>query len=124
MTRRVRRPARAVTEDDGALADLNRRLTQQRARARRAWRKYVAAGEASDSTASSRAHRAWSEAVDDALSTVEAISVVPIHDLRELLIVFETIWWWVRLDDNVIDGGTRRWLGRFRRSLRRLDREG
>lgn len=123
MTRRVRRPARAVTEDGGTLADLNRRLTQHQARARRARRKYLAADEVSD-PASGVAHQEWSDAVEGALRTVEAISVAPVHDLRDLLIAFEAAWWWARLDDNVIDASTRRWLGRFRRTLRRLVREG
>lgn len=124
MTRRVRRPERAATKNDGTLADLNRRLTQHRARARRAWRKYVAAGEASDPVASGVAHQEWSDAVEQALRTVEAISVAPVHDLRELLIAFEATWWWARLDDDVIDESTLRGLGRFRLALRRLAREG
>jgi hypothetical protein len=122
MTSRVRRPERAT--EDGTLADLNRRLTQHRARARRAWRQYVAADELVDFVASSKAHRDWSDAVEDALTIVEAISLVPMHDLGELLIAFEAIWWWIGEDDNVLDGSTRRWLERFRRSLRRLAREG
>jgi hypothetical protein len=122
MTRRVRRPERATEE--GTLAELNRRLTQHRARARRAWRQYVAADELVDFVASSKAHRDWSDAVEEALTIVEAISMAPVHDLRGLLIQFEATWWWIREDDNVLDGSTRRWLGRFRRSLRRLAREG
>lgn len=117
-----RRPV-TITVDD-TLPELERGLTQQRSRARRAWRRYVAADEASDSTASRRAHKEWSDAVDDALTIVEAISTAPVHDLRGLLVQFEATWWWIREDDNVLDGGTRRWLRRFRRSLRRLVQQG
>jgi hypothetical protein len=84
----------------------------------------VAADERADSTASRRAHKNWSDAVDDALRVAEAISVAPVHDLGELLIQFEATWWWMGEDDNVLDGSTLRWLARFRRSLRGLVREG
>lgn len=113
-----------VTVDDGALPELERRLAQQRAQARRAWRRYLAADELADSVASSRAHGDWSDAVKDALRIIEEISKAPVHDLRGLLIQFDATWWWIGEDDNVLDGSTRRWLGRFRRSLRGLATEG
>jgi hypothetical protein len=59
----------------------------------------------------------------DALGIVETISAEPAHDLRELLVKFDAVWWWVKEDDNVLDGSTRRWLVRFRRSLRGLARD-
>lgn len=121
MTRRVRP---AATVGDPTLLELDRRLAQHRARARRAWRKHAEAKELADPTAASTAHRAWSEAVDDALRTVEAISAEPVNDVQELLIKFDAVWWWLQGDDSVLDESTRRWLGRFRRSLRRLVREG
>lgn len=124
MTRRVQRPARADTVDDSTLGGLNRRLTQQRARARRARRKYAAGTALSDPAKASQAHRQWSEAVDDVLRITEAISVEPAHNLRELLFQFEAAWEWIREDDEMLDSRTRQWLGRFRRSLRRLAREG
>jgi hypothetical protein len=61
--------------------------------------------------------------MDDALRIIEAISAEPVHDLRGLLAQYEAIWWWLREDDNVLDASTRRWLGRFRRSLRGLARD-
>ena len=121
MTSRPRRP---VPVDDGRLHELERGLAQQRSRSRRAWLRYVAADEASDSTASTMAHQDWSDAMDGALTIVEAISTAPVRDLRGLLIQFEATWWWIKEDDNVLDGSTRRWLGRFRRSLRTLTKEG
>lgn len=124
MKKRAQRPARAATADDTILPELDRRLAQHRARARRAWRRYVAANERADPTSSSREHRAWSEAVDDALRTVEAISMVPVHDVQGLLIQYEAVWWSINEDDSMLDASTRRWLWRFRRSLRRLVREG
>lgn len=73
MPSRPRRP-KPVTVDDGALPELERRLAQQRAQARRAWRRYLAADERADSITSNRAHRDWSDAVEDALSIIEEIS--------------------------------------------------
>ena len=93
---------------------------RQRARAQRAWRKYQAVEPDLEPTTAASAHKAWSDAVDDALQTAEAISHARPADLGELLIQFEVCWWWLDMDDNVLDGSTRRWLGRFRRSLRRL----
>jgi hypothetical protein len=118
-----RRPV-TMTVDDGRLPELERSFVQQRSRARSAWRRYVAADEASDPTASRAAHQDWSDAVDDALTIIEAISMAPVHDLRGLLTQFEATWWWIREDDNVLDESTRRWLARFRRSLRRLVQQG
>lgn len=114
------RPRRRMPSDDASLPELERRLARQRERARRAWRKYMAAD---DAVASSKAHREWSDAVDDALGIVEEISKAPVHELRGLLIQFEATWWWIGADDNVLDESTRRWLGRFRRSLRGLATE-
>ncbi|MBL8600039.1 MAG: hypothetical protein JNL14_20065 [Devosia sp.] len=44
------------------------------------------------------------------------------RDLDDLLIQYEAIWWWIGEDDNVLDGTTRRWLGRLGCHLRRLVR--
>ncbi len=67
-----------------------------------------------------RLHKAWSDAIDDALKAAEAISRERPDDLGDLHIQYEAIWWWVRDDDNVLDGSGRTWIGRFRRSLRGL----
>ncbi|MEO7223297.1 MAG: hypothetical protein ABIY37_12560 [Devosia sp.] len=91
-----------------------------RARAGRAWRKYRARSEAVNPVTAARLHKAWSDAIDDALKTAEAISRERPGDLGDLLIQCEAIWWWAREDDNVLDGSSRTWLGRFRRSLRGL----
>lgn len=109
--------------DDG-LPELGRQFLRQRARAKRAWRMYLATSEKIDPATSVKAHQAWSDAVDDALRTVEAMSVQRPHDLDDLLLLYEALWWWIKEDDNVLDGGTRRWLGRFGRHLRRLVRGG
>ncbi|MEO7222459.1 MAG: hypothetical protein ABIY37_08300 [Devosia sp.] len=70
--------------------------------------------------ATASAHRAWSEAIDEALLAVEAISRRPPHNLADLVIQVDAIWWWVQEDDSILDRPTRTWLLRFRRSLRRL----
>jgi hypothetical protein len=51
---------------------------------------------------------------------VDAISRDRPRDFVELLIQFKAIWSWISEDDSVLDSDTRKWLGRFRRSLRRL----
>jgi hypothetical protein len=56
----------------------------------------VAADELVDFVASSKAHRDWSGAVEEALTIVEAISMAPVHDFRGLLIQFEAVWWWIQ----------------------------
>jgi hypothetical protein len=61
--------------------------------------------------------------MDDALRIIEAISAEPVHDLRELLVKFDAVWWWTKEDANVLDSNTLRWLARFRRSLRGLARD-
>ena len=122
MTRRQNRSGRPAPAGNGPLPELGRQFTRQRARAQRAWRVYLATNGMTDPTASAKAHQAWSNAVDETVLTVEAISVESVHDLDDLLIQHEAIWWWVGEDDNVLDGSTRRWLGRFGRHLRRFVR--
>ena len=121
MTRRKNRSGRTAPAGNRPLPELGRQFTRQRARAQRAWRVYLATSEM-DPAASAEAHQAWSDAIDEAVLTVEAISVEHVHDLDDLLIQYEAIWWWVGEDDNVLDGSTRRWLGRFGRHLRRFAR--
>jgi hypothetical protein len=58
--------------------------------------------------------------VDEALKIAEAISRQQPHDLADLVVQFESTWWWIVMDDSVLDGSSRRWLRRFRRGLRRL----
>ncbi|MEO7223090.1 MAG: hypothetical protein ABIY37_11510 [Devosia sp.] len=115
---------RADTESHGeAVLDLGRQLVRHRSRAQRAWRQYQGADETGDPIATQRAHQLWSEAIDDALDVAEAISRQRSISLADLVVQYEAIWWWVREDDNVLDCSTRRWLGRFRRALRRLAAE-
>nr|MBI4923082.1 hypothetical protein [Devosia nanyangense] len=104
---------------EGPMRDLGRELGHHRARAGRAWRRYASLSEKVD-PAATRAHQVWSDAIDDALRTAEAISQEQPRSLNDLLVQYEAIWWWVGEDDNVLDGSTRRWLTRFRHSLRRL----
>ena len=105
---------------ESALHVLDQELNRHRTRARRTWRNYQAIDEELDAAASAAAHRVWSDAVDDALRVAEAISRERPRDLGELLIQFEATWWWLIEDDSVLDGTARRWLRRFRRSLRQL----
>ena len=103
-----------------ALLELSEALRRNQARARRTWRNYRATDETADPGGVKRAHQAWSDAIDDTLRLVDAISRERPRDLVELLIQFNAIWWWISEDDSVLDSSTRKWLGRFRRSLRRL----
>ena len=114
-----------VAADEGSsLSALNLEFERHRARAGRARHSYKATSEAVDPVRAADLHSAWSRAIDDALKTAEAMSREPPADLQELLTQYEAIWWWIRSDDNVLDGTTRRWLGRFHRGLRRLARSG
>ncbi len=72
----------------GDLRDLDRHLRRQRARADRLWRRYQATEPADDKVASLAAHQAWSDAVEEAITTAEKISRQRPSDLVELLIQF------------------------------------
>lgn len=115
MTTRTEAPGHGTP-----LRRLNRELDRHRRRASRAWRKYQATSETVDPDTAAALHRVWSEATDDALQTADAISRQRPLDLRDLLIQYEAMWWWIKEDDNILDGSTRRWFGLFRRNLRVL----
>ena len=130
------KPSGRGTTTASDLNGLDHHLHQQRARAGRlwdhedrwpwscpdrlVWRRYQATDPQANTLTSLAAHRAWSDAVEEAITTAEKISWQRPGDLIELLIQFEAIWWWVVEDDSILDGSARRWLNRFRRSLRRL----
>lgn len=119
-TMRGKRKPPGRADESGSLPALSLEFERRRARAGRAWRSYKATSDTVDPIRAADLHSAWSGAIDDALETAEAMSREPAGDLQELLIQYEAIWWWIRSDDNVLDGSTRRWLGRFHRSLRGL----
>ena len=102
------------------LTTLGRELQHCRARAARLWRSYHAINEKLDPEGSTLAHRAWSEAVDEALRIADAISRKQAATLAELLIQFDAIWWWLIEDDSILDASAKHWLKLFRRSLRGL----
>ncbi|MBN9348070.1 MAG: hypothetical protein J0I48_18030 [Devosia sp.] len=111
------------THKGSALLRLGLELKRHRARAGRAWRRYQTLGDEVEPALAATRHGAWSEAIEDALKIADAISREQPSDLDELVIQYEAIWWWIGADDNVLDGSTQRWLGRFRRSLRRLSNQ-
>ena len=82
--------------------------------------RYRGTSEGADPDSAAKAHQAWSDAVEDTLGIVEIISRERPRDLADLLIQYEAIYWWISEDDSVLDTGTRRWLGRFRRAIRSL----
>ena len=102
------------------LTTLGRELQHCRARAACLWRSYHAINEQIDPEGSTIAHQAWSETVDEALRIADAISREQAATLSDLLIQFDAIWWWVVEDDSILDASARRWLPRFRRSMRGL----
>ena len=102
------------------LTSLSRDLRRSRAQAARLWRIYQAIDEHLDPSASTLAHGAWSAAVDDTLKIVDAISRKQATSVDEVVVQFDAIWWWVVEDDGILDSAARRWLRRFRRSLRGL----
>jgi hypothetical protein len=102
------------------LHTLGHDLDRQRDRVRRARRNYEAIDREVESVAATAAHRAWSDTVGEALEVAEAISRERARDVGELLVHFEATWWWIVEDDSVLDADARRWLERFRRSLRWL----
>jgi hypothetical protein len=61
--------------------------------------------------------------VDEALDLARQITLLPAHDIEELAIKFEALWWWARLDDSILDDELVKWFGRFRRDLNALARK-
>lgn len=120
VQRRSRRERVAGAVHGDELARLARELTKCRARAGRLWRRYQVIDDQLDPGAATLAHQAWSECVDASLGIVDSISGQPAHTPADLFIQFEAIWWWIVEDDSILDVGTKRWVVRFRRSLRRL----
>jgi len=86
----------------------------------RTWRAYQSIASKADPLAAAEAHKVWSDAVDKTVRTAEEISRRHTDSLSELVMQFDAIWWWIDLDDNVLDATTQRWLNRLRRSMRRL----
>ena len=115
-----RRTAQSGISEVTSLTKLGREFARRRAACQRAWRRYQASDETIDPVAASQAHRRWSGAIEDALAAIERISGERPSDFHGLLLQYEAIWWWISEDDSVLDRSTRRWLMRFRRSLRRL----
>lgn len=83
-------------------------LSRCRARAYRLWRTYQAIDENAEPAESAAAHKAWSDAVDTTLRIAEAISREQAHDLVELRIQLDSIWWWLVEDDSILDANARR----------------
>lgn len=123
-TRRHHTRLEAAIGGDSSLTQLDHDLARCRRRERRLWRSYQRIGEKRDAAASAAAHRTWSDTMDDALKVADAISREQARDIGELLLQFDAIVWWIAVDDNVLDGATRHWLKRFRRSLRKLAAQG
>lgn len=111
---------KADVNNDSSLPALARDLDRSRRRARRLWMKYQATGGQPQPAASADTYQAWSDTVDEALEIAEAMSRQQARNLAEVAMQFEAAWWWIVEDDSVLDAGMRRWLRRFRRSLRRL----
>ncbi len=120
MTPHPRRRIRATVDPTSPLSPLALTFTRCRTRVGRRWREYQTIDEKRDPDASAAAHQLWSDTVDEALAIAEAISRQSAKDISDLLIQFETAWWWILEDDSILDGSARRWLSRFRRSLRRV----
>lgn len=113
------RPAIGI-KSNVALPQLDRDLTRSRRRAGRLWRSYQRIDEKRDPAGSAATHLEWSDAVEMTLKIVDAISREQAHDLGELRVQFDAIWWWIVEDDSLLDASARRWLRGFRRSLHQL----
>lgn len=105
---------------DHQLSALGRSLERRRKEARRHWRRWQALKERPQDNDATRAGEDWSNSVDATLEVSEVISRVPARDLESLATKFEAVWWWLVEDDSILDASARRWLARFRRSLRQL----
>jgi len=85
------------------LAMLGRTLDQLRRRSYRQWRHYQSIDEGEDAATASNAHKEWSDSIDEALGVADAISREPVHDLTDLVLKFDAVWWWIVEDDSVLD---------------------
>jgi hypothetical protein len=115
-----RTAVRPEAADTTSMMVMAQRFERLRQRSRRRWRRYQSLDDPGDLKAAARAHTAWSTGIDETLSVVDAISRIPSRDVGELAIKLDAILWWIDEDGSILDAAARRWLARFRRSLRRL----
>jgi hypothetical protein len=112
------RPGSAAADD--RLRALGEDFDRLRVRARRQRRQGERIAQEPGAANAAAAAREWSATIDQILRIAETISREPAHDLVELAIKFEAAWWSIVEDDSLLDETARRWLLRFRRSLRHL----
>ncbi|MEP7241145.1 MAG: hypothetical protein ABI697_09700 [Devosia sp.] len=123
MAKIIDRPSvQPGTADPTQMTVLARRFGRLKRRCQRHWRRYQSLDDVGDRIAAATAHAAWSAGIDETLRVAEAISQTSARDTAELAIKIEAICWWVAEDDSILDAAVRRWLLRFRGSLRRLAR--
>jgi len=84
-----------LTELDAQLGRLRRRAARQR----RKWQGLRDIGDDAATTASAT----WSQTVEDAFAIATEIAQQPAHDLDGLNVKFSAIWWWLVLDDSILD---------------------
>jgi len=84
-----------LTELDAQLVRLRRRAARQRRR----WHGLRDIGDDAAKTAAA----AWSQTIEDALEIATKIAQQPAHDLDGLNVKFSAIWWWLVLDDSILD---------------------
>ena len=67
---------------------------------------------------------AWSATIGEALLVAHVIASSRANGIGGLIVKFDAVWWWLELDDSILDAQARRWLAGFGRSLRQTAREG
>ena len=67
-----------------------------------------------------RAGETWSATIDAAMLLAERIAKTPAHGIDGLVVKFDAAWWYLVLDDSILDANAARWLAAFGRSLRRV----
>ena len=103
-------------ENDQQLTELDAQLVRLRRRAawqRRKWQSLRDSGDDAATTAAA----AWSQTIEDALEIATEMAQQPAHDLDGLNVKFRAIWWWLVLDDSILDASAKRWLRAFSKSL-------
>jgi hypothetical protein len=105
-------------ENDQQLIELDAQLVRLRRRAARQRRQWQGLRDIGDDAATTTA-ATWSQTIEDAFAIATEIAQQPAHDLDGLNVKFSAIWWWLALDDAILDASAKRWLRAFGKSLAR-----
>ena len=114
--------APSTAPSDAQLLALGAELARLRRRAGRQWRQWRRLQDGANEVEAARAGETWSATIDAAMLVADRIAKTPAHGIEGLVVKFDATWWFLVLDDSILDAHAARWLAAFGRSLRRVAR--